>query len=70
MKEVRCKSCNKLLFKVVETYGYFSIEIKCLKCKQIHLIKHNNTDNIKNGVSSLQKTLEVIDLLNLKKETF
>lgn len=33
MKSVKCKHCNKLLFKVENFKGL--IEIKCNKCKNI-----------------------------------
>lgn len=38
MKEIRCKKCGKLLFKVSEESSTY-VEIKCLKCGSINKIK-------------------------------
>jgi len=36
IREVRCPVCNLLLLKAC---GYGTIEAKCGRCKQIHIVK-------------------------------
>jgi phage FluMu protein Com len=39
MKEIRCKNCDRLLFKISEYHIFLTIETKCEKCKFRNIIR-------------------------------
>jgi len=46
MQKIRCKKCNKLLFKISKIDYQLKIEIKCSRCKTIFLIIQEDFDKI------------------------
>ena len=45
MKELRCKKCNKLLYKYTENaevWGEIVVEIVCNRCKEVNIKKFDD----------------------------